>query len=73
MNKDYFKSVPQEGAIERDWTKGTLVLDIDNSIGEHYHFEIKPNEKDNLPTRASDAPLSESKNKRVINLHLPIL
>lgn len=68
-----FNSVPQENAIENDWTKKTIVLDIQNSIGENFYFEIEPNEKDNLATRASDAPLSGNKNARIVNITLPII
>ena len=27
---------------ERDWTRKVLVLDLVNSLGEKYHFEIEP-------------------------------
>jgi hypothetical protein len=37
-----FESVPEEGAIERDWTdpNTVLVLDVKNAKGEKFHFEV---------------------------------
>lgn len=43
--QDIFTSTPLPGAVLRDWTHRTLTVDIENSIGETYHFEILPNEK----------------------------
>jgi hypothetical protein len=55
--RDIFTSVPAQGAILRDWTHRTLTVDIENSIGETYHFEIEPGEKsDNIPTRNTVSP-----------------
>ena len=53
---DIFKSVPQKNAIERDWTNETLTVDIENALGELFHFEIAPGEKDNLTGRNTAAP-----------------
>jgi len=48
--QDIFTSIPAAGAVLRDWTHRTLTVDIENSLGEHYHFEIEPGEKsDKLP------------------------
>lgn len=41
---DIFTSTPLPGAVLRDWTHRTLTVDIENSIGETYHFEVKPGE-----------------------------
>ena len=56
--------------IERDWTNETLTLDLTNSLGDMYYFEIEPNEVDNLPTRASSG-LDKDKGIFVLML-LPI-
>jgi hypothetical protein len=72
---DIFKSTPAKGAIVNDWTDKTLTLDLVNSIGENYHFEILPREHDNLPTRASDTPFTNSRNSiksTVVNMTFPI-
>lgn len=52
---DIFKSTPAKGAIERDWTQATLVLDVTNALGEKFHSEIEPAAtlKD-LPARYGD-------------------
>jgi hypothetical protein len=42
--RDVFKSVPAEGAIERDWTNETITLDLVNGDGENFHFEIPPHD-----------------------------
>lgn len=70
---DFFKSVPQKGAIVRDFTKATLVVDVQNSLGEKFHFEIEPNEKDDLPVRVSDAPGGKNPRATVINMLFPLL
>lgn len=54
---DIFTSIPAQGAVLRDWTHRTLTVDIENSIGETYHFEIEPGEKsDKIPTRNTMSP-----------------
>jgi hypothetical protein len=74
MTTPNLTSVPAKGAIERDWTNETLVLDLTNSLGEHFHFEVEPNEVDNLPVRPSDSPADKDrKGARFVNMHLPIL
>ena len=69
---DIFKSLPAKGAKERDWTNETLTVDIDNAIGEKYHFEVLPNEKDNLPTRPTDSP-ADKHGKVFVDVRLPVL
>lgn len=69
---DFFTSVPAKGATIRDWTKETLVIDIDNSLGEKFHFEIEPGAKDNLTTRASDAPgRKDVERATIVNVLIP--
>ena len=73
---DIFTSTPLPGAVLRDWTHRTLTVDIENSIGETYHFEIEPKEKDNLPKRSTSAPSDRNwtSDKSVsVAVHLPIL
>ena len=73
---DIFTSTPLPGAVLRDWTHRTLTVDIENSIGETYHFEIEPNEADNLPTRSTSSPADKNwkKDKSVyVNVFLPIV
>lgn len=54
---DIFQSVPAKGAVIRNWTHSTLTVDIENSIGEKYHFEIAPGEDSSkLPTRNTASP-----------------
>jgi hypothetical protein len=40
--KDEFISKPLPGAVVRDWTNKTLVVDLVNGIGEEFHFEVPP-------------------------------
>jgi hypothetical protein len=46
--------------IIRDWTNKTITVDLVNSLGEKYHFEIEPNitrkEADSAPTRPTSGP-----------------
>lgn len=58
------------GGKVRDWTKKTIVIDLENSLGEKFHFEIKPGEKDNLPARPSSSPITTG--GAVINLIMPL-
>lgn len=58
---------------ENDWTNKTLVLDIVNSLGETYHFEIEPGEKDDLPTRPSARPDNKSDRATLVEIQLPLL
>jgi len=69
---DIFESTPAPGAVVRDWTKKTLTLDLTNTMGEAFHFEIKPNEEDNLPTRASSSPSSEAKRGVFVWITIPL-
>ena len=69
---DIFNSTPAKGAKVNDWTNQTLTVDIVNSIGENFHFEIKPNEKDNLTARPTDSP-ADKHGKVYVDIHLPIL
>lgn len=64
-----------ESKVIRDWTNETLVVDLVNSLGEKYHFEIPPGAKDNLPTRATSAPSDRGWNKNTsvyVEAHIPI-
>lgn len=57
MKQDIFKSVPAEGAVVNDWTKAILMVDVKNSAGEKYHFEIppiQPGQTINLPPKYGD-------------------
>jgi hypothetical protein len=58
---DVFKSVPQEGAIERDWTDSNtvLVLDMVNGMSETFHFEVSATSKE-IRGSGSDAPWGTS-------------
>ncbi len=69
---DIFNSKPVTGAVVRDWTTRTLTVDIVNSIGEKFHFEINPNEKDTLTARPTDSP-ADKYGKTYVDIHLPIL
>ena len=52
--------------ILRDWTKKTIVIDLQNAMGETYHFEIEPEaDASSVPTR----PLGDDVN---MNLEMPI-
>jgi hypothetical protein len=68
---DIFKSTPAKGAIERDWTQATLVLDIQNALGEKFHSEIEPAATlGDLPARYGDTGWN---GKCQIDMQLPIL
>jgi len=69
---DIFDSKPATGAIVRDWTKKTLTVDLVNSLGENFHFEVLPNDVDKLSTRATDSP-ADKHGKTFVNVSLPIL
>ena len=56
---------------ERDWTRETLVLDLVNSLGETYLFEIEPGEKDKLPTRPADN--SDKPDARIVKILIPLI
>ena len=60
--------------IVRDWTDKILVLDITNSLGEQYHFEIEPGEDaSKVPTRASSDPGKKNNENSVsVLIQLPI-
>ena len=67
-----FTSIPASGAIERDWTDKVLTVDIENSLGETYHFEVKPGEKsDKLPSAPSSAS-PDKKRGNFISAIMPI-
>lgn len=53
--------------ILNDWTNCTLILDLTNSLGEEYHFEIEP-EAD-----ASLVPTRPAGDDTVLNMYLPLL
>ena len=44
---DGWHSLPEVGAVERDWTQETLTVDITNSLDEKFHFEISPKDNGN--------------------------
>jgi len=49
-----------------DWTKKIIVLDLQNSIGELYHFEIEPDaDANSVPTRPAN-------DDTVLNIFMPI-
>lgn len=59
--------------ILNDWTNCTLVLDLTNSLGEDYHFEIEPEaDASSIPSRPTSSP--GDKNQDVIlNMYMPLL
>ena len=60
------KSKPAPGAVERDWTMMIIVIDLTNSLGEEYHFEIPPEaDPDGIPNR-------QSNDDTVLNMLMPI-
>jgi hypothetical protein len=60
--------------IIRDWTDKVLVLDIVNSLGEQFHFEIAPGEDaSKIPSKPSHDPGKKSTDDSVIvHIILPI-
>jgi len=58
--------------IINGWTKKTLVIDLVNSLGEKYHFEIAPGEKDNLPTKSSDGD-PKKRNGVFVQIEMPLI
>lgn len=63
--------------IVRDWTHETIVVDMVNSLGEKYHFEVEPGidrkEADTFMTRPSDSPgVKDKKGARYVQLVMPI-
>lgn len=53
--------------IENDWTNCTLILDLTNSLGEQYHFEVEPEaDANSVPTR----PYNDD---TVLNMFMPLL
>ena len=42
--------------VIRDWTHETLVVDVVNSLGETYHFEVEPGaDPGSIPSRHSNS------------------
>lgn len=68
---DERKQFEQSGQfVVNDWTNKTLTLDIQNSIGELYHFEIEPNASTSgILSRSTDDP----DGKNILHIHLPII
>ena len=66
---DTFKSVPQQGAKVRDYTKATIVIDGVNALGEKFHFEVPPSPLPLPISKNTDGPLG----KIVLQLEMPIL
>jgi len=63
------------GQVIRDWTKSTLTMDMVNSMGEVFHFEIEPGEgSSDLPSRQTASPGQKNFNERSVIVHctLPI-
>lgn len=59
-----------ESKVIRDWTQETLVVDVVNSLGERYHFEVEPNANPNsVASRPTDYPIGGN---RVMNVTFPI-
>jgi len=56
MEYDIFQPAkPMKGAIVRDWTGQVLTVDVQNALGENYHFEIPPSAKvEKMPPRYGD-------------------
>jgi hypothetical protein len=55
-----------EMVIINDWTKDTIILDLTNSLGEQYHFEIEPEaDANSVPTRPAN-------DDTVLNMWMPI-
>lgn len=52
--------------ILRDWTKMILVTDLQNAMGETYHFEIEPE------TDANSIPTRPAGDDVVLNIFIPI-
>lgn len=51
----------------RDWTQVTIIIDLQNAMGELYHFEIEPEaDANSIPTRSSN-------DDTVLNIYLPLL
>ena len=49
--------------IIRDWTKETLTVEVVNSLGERYYFEVEPGANPNVvPSRSSNSPADKVKN-----------
>jgi hypothetical protein len=67
--RDIFVSEPAEGAIVNDWRFETLMLDIQNSKGENFHFEIKPGERLADISRNSNLPWGTV----AVEMHIPLL
>lgn len=60
-----------DNPIERDWTKKTLVIDLLNSLGEKYHFEIEPNSNSRIKTVPSASPDDEG--GALVYIQMPLL
>lgn len=60
-----------ESQVINDWTKETLVVDMVNSIGEKYHFEVEPYANPNtIPLRSSNS-LADKNGKVFVWAHFP--
>lgn len=60
-------TVYRDKPILNDWTGCTLILDLTNSLGEEYHFEIEPEaDANSVPTRPHN-------DDTVLNMYLPLL
>lgn len=59
--------------ILNNWTNCILVLDLTNSLGEQYHFEIEPEADASLiPSRPTSGPGDKNQDV-VLNITIPLL
>lgn len=63
---------PAPDAIVRDWTDKTLVVDVTNSLGETFHFEVEPYDRDVKGRGTSHAAGVSSVFRIDLKIHLPI-
>ena len=55
--------------IINDWTKETIVIDLTNSLGEQYHFEIEPEaDPSSIPSRPAGGPTDDV----ILNMFMPL-
>jgi hypothetical protein len=50
---DGWHSFPEPGAVERDLTSATKVMDMENTNGEIFHWEVPPGDTRDVPTRSN--------------------
>lgn len=64
--------MPNKKPVTRDWTKETLVIEMENSYGEKFHFEIQPDDKTKTIVRKTDSPDTTKKETRILTLTIPL-